>query len=196
MTILKDKLCDECTSTNDCKLWNIIPNTTVYIELSDNPQPPIVTIVTSTILCYCSPLPFDLTGSSDSAGYNWKNVSIIVTHSHENNSLLNTYLSTNYSIYRLTNISSDYFIPGTSYTFTVIWSNFLYLKINSCSKVIVLDTIIPNVYIHGDSIRQITSSEILQMEVYARIHNDCEENIQSRDLVYDWIISLNNVTLQ
>ena len=182
-----------CTSTADsCATWKAVVGTSLIVRPPVTPISPVVAISTAAVIGSCDALLLDISGSTGSCGRPWTNLSITVSSSSGNTSLIQNFLDNRYQPNPPTPIPEAFLEKGATYYFLVSICNFL----GSCgqrnTRVLVLTTIVPSVSILGPYLRTFTRSTPLSLSSNAYVML-CDGTRSSANIRYTWSVYVNGV---
>ena len=112
-----------------------------------------------------------------------------------NISLLKAYLNATFQAFSPTVVPSTLLQSGFSYTFSVVFCNFLG-SCNQASQVVVtLDAVVPTVFLPGQQILSSVRSSLITVESAASVSVCPQETSKSYPLQYSWSISRQGIPL-
>ena len=182
-----------------CSSYSSWPNATrsaVVIQGPVSATAPLVVLTMPAVIGSCDSLSIDIGSSTGSGGRPWTVATIQARRSDNGDiSSLQAYLNTTFQVFPPTTIPSTFLQRGFSYMFSVTLCNFL-RSCNQASKVVVvLESVMPTVYLPGQPIRSVMRSSMLTMESAASVSVCTGDNFKSNSLQYSWSVSQNGIPL-
>ena len=189
-----------CRSTGGrCSSYSSWPNATRSAMILQGPvsaTKPQVVLTMPAVVGSCDSLSIDIGSSTGSGGRPWTVATIQARRSDNGNiSSLQAFLNTTFKVFPPTVIPSTYLQRGFSYMFSVTLCNFLRVCHQASRVVVVLESVMPTVYLPGQPIRSLTRSSLISVESAASVSVCTGENSKPNSLQYAWSVSQNGIPL-